>query len=605
MVNTFINPVIGTASQLGVSFFEETEAIELQPGFSESDIETVIRAVYRQVLGNIHLMESERLTIAESQLKGGEITVREFVRQVAKSELYSSRFFFNCPRYRAIELNFKHLLGRAPESYEEMQYHSQLLDEGGFEAEIDSYLDSDEYELAFGENVVPYYQGYKTQTGKNVIGFTHLFQILRGSCSSDRSSFAGIGSRLKKYILSNTPSAMIPLSSPPPYQPASQPLTDVNKLLSKVLGIKSQPVSTFKQADSSFINVLEQEQLALQRQYQSFEDTSPIELIAGRSEEEIETVIRAVYRQVLGNAYVMESERLRVPESQIKLGEISVREFVRQVAKSELYRSRFFENCPRYRSIELNFKHLLGRAPHDYSETFYHSQVLDQGGFEAEIDSYIDSDEYQDAFGENVVPFNRGYKTQTGKKLLGFTNMFKLLPSLSTSDKSGLSGNQPRLTEPLIYNNPGGKAPVTDIDKLLAEVFKPKPIEQPTVAKQLYTKAYQELQRECEEQENTIKTLKQQLAELQPFATIGVRELNKWQSKSSATNGESQLPPSLLTQSSTTQTFTPTDTYQDLQRRSEQQKQDITALREKIADLRRFATIGEARLNKWRTRTFS
>ena len=79
-----------------------------------------------------------------------------------------------------------------------------------------------------------------------------------------------------------------------------------------------------------------------------FEDTPSLELIPGRSEEEVESIIQAVYRQVLGNAYVIESERATIPESQFKRGELSVSEFVRQVAKSELYRSRFFDNCPRY-----------------------------------------------------------------------------------------------------------------------------------------------------------------------------------------------------------------------------------------------------------------
>ncbi|WP_228058218.1 phycobilisome rod-core linker polypeptide [Nostoc sp. LEGE 12447] len=59
-------------------------------------------------------MENERLTVPESQFKRSEISIRKFLRLVAKSELYTSRFFSNCPRYRAIELNFRHLLGRAP-----------------------------------------------------------------------------------------------------------------------------------------------------------------------------------------------------------------------------------------------------------------------------------------------------------------------------------------------------------------------------------------------------------------------------------------------------------------------------------------------------------
>jgi len=155
--------VFGPASRLGVSLFEETPRLELIPGRSQEEVETIINAVYRQVLGNAYVMESERATIPESQFKSGEFSVREFVRALAKSDAYRSRFFDTCPRYRFIELNFKHLLGRAPDGLEEMRGHSTILDTEGFEAEIDSYLDSDEYQNAYGENIVPYYRGYKTQ----------------------------------------------------------------------------------------------------------------------------------------------------------------------------------------------------------------------------------------------------------------------------------------------------------------------------------------------------------------------------------------------------------------------------------------------------------
>lgn len=61
-----------------------SDPIELRPNATEDDLQVVIRAVYRQVLGNVHLMETQRLTSAESLLRNGDITVREFVRQVAK-----------------------------------------------------------------------------------------------------------------------------------------------------------------------------------------------------------------------------------------------------------------------------------------------------------------------------------------------------------------------------------------------------------------------------------------------------------------------------------------------------------------------------------------
>lgn len=176
-----------------------------------------------------------------------------------------------------------------------------------------------------------------------------------------------------------------------------------------------------------------------------------IELHSNDSPEEVEVVIRAVYRQVLGNSYIMESERLVVPESQLKRGEISVREFVRLVAKSDFYRWRFVDNCYRYRTIELNFKHLLGRAPNDYSEMVCHSQVLDERGFEADIDSYIDSDEYQENFGENIVPYHRGFTTQVGQKNVGFSRMFQLFRGYSSSDRAQKQ-NQGRLTREITQN---------------------------------------------------------------------------------------------------------------------------------------------------------
>ena len=67
-----------------------------------------------------------------------------------------------------------------------------------------------------------------------------------------------------------------------------------------------------------------------------FEETPPLERFSGASSEDLDIIIRAVYRQVLGNSYVMESERLSIPESKFKLGKLSVCEFVRTLAQSDL-----------------------------------------------------------------------------------------------------------------------------------------------------------------------------------------------------------------------------------------------------------------------------
>jgi phycoerythrin-associated linker protein len=309
--------------------------------------------------------------------------------------------------------------------------------------------------------------------------------------------------------------------------------------------------------------------------YQPFKDTAPVELRAGYSDADVEVTIRAVYRQVFGNAHVMESERAIVAESQFKRGEISVRDFVRQLAKSELYRARFCDNCYRYRSIELNFKHLLGRAPDSFDEMRYHSMVLDREGFEADIDTYLDSDEYQNAFGENIVPYYRGYQTQPGQSMLEFTNMFQLLRSASSSDKDLTTNNQPLLTRALIQNVPYGQLKASNASDILAGLFNFNYSSSTTPSLSSGAPVFQQ---QVREQSQTITTLQKQLADLSPFAAIGSAYLSDWQS---------------------------TDPDASIISQRDAQANQIAKLKEQIADARRYATIGEARLNKWRSRTFN
>ncbi len=552
----------------------DNQPVELiTSGFGEN-LDLVIKAAYKQVFGNVHLMEIQRLTEAESQLCDGSINVGEFVGKLAKSELYRELFFNNCSNLRAIELNFKHLLGRAPANSQEISEHITILAEGGFDAEIDSYIYSNEYTENFGFNIVPYFRGFSTQQGNNIAGYTHSYELLRGSSSSDINNN---GSKLQSSLLANNPSTITPLScffeevepkeEPPAIKPDFLPkYVPLYEPLAKPVGPKA---------------------ITWQTQYNVLANASAVEFIPGSSAQDAEIVIKALYKQVLGNAYVMESERFPVAESQLKQGNISVREFVRMLAKSELYKSRFIDNCPRYRAHELNFKHLLGRAPDSYQETIYHSNILDTQGYEADIDSYLDSDEYQNAFGENIVPYYRGYKTQTGKNLLGYTNMFKMLPSMSTSDKAGMSGNSPRLAPALIYKNSGGSLPVPDINQLIRDALKPKAVSADDSA------AISQLKQECEEQSKEIDRLTAQLKEME--AISGFAYTSSWKpavssSVSITTNtpGVCIIPGSL----------------QEWQNRSQDLKDQIAAIQGKISERRSLNAIAESRLNKWRTRFF-
>ena len=196
---------------LGVKSFNKIQiggrAIELWPTSSPDEIAAVIRAVYRQVLGNPHVMESERLVNAESQLCDGSLSVREFVRIVAKSQFYRDRYFETCAPYRFVELNFKHLLGRAPQDQAEISIHIRTCIEQGYDAEIDSYIDSPEYQEKFGENTVPYYQGASSQIGSKQVAYNRTLSLLRGAAEIDSATK---NSRLVEEVATNNGTKITP-----------------------------------------------------------------------------------------------------------------------------------------------------------------------------------------------------------------------------------------------------------------------------------------------------------------------------------------------------------------------------------------------------------
>jgi len=208
------------APYLGIERFANDRNKENWSNASGQDKSVIIRAVYRQVLGHQYVMDSERLDGAESLFRNGYLSVRELVRTVAKSGLYRARFFENCNPYHFIELNFKHLLGRAPQNKAEMLHHFTILQEQGYDAEIDSYIDSAEYQQRFGEEVVPYLHGWDYSTGQQGRQFSWLMQLARGAAASVKGDSAGTNFRLGPALHQNR---AVPVVSPAAGASAVQP----------------------------------------------------------------------------------------------------------------------------------------------------------------------------------------------------------------------------------------------------------------------------------------------------------------------------------------------------------------------------------------------
>jgi phycoerythrin-associated linker protein len=139
----------------------------------------VIKRIYRQVFGNRHLMELDVNTSLEALFINGDLTVQGFVTALAQSETYKKLFLETNSPYKFVELNFKHLLGRAPHGQSEIMEHVKILSDEGYEIEIASYTYSAEYLTAFGIDQVPYSRGSNTMQGGSTINYarTNAFEV--------------------------------------------------------------------------------------------------------------------------------------------------------------------------------------------------------------------------------------------------------------------------------------------------------------------------------------------------------------------------------------------------------------------------------------------
>ena len=163
--------------------------------------------------------------------------------------------------------------------------------------------------------------------------------------------------------------------------------------------------------------------------------TSP----ANQDRSQAAEVLRAAYRQVFGNRYLMELDVQPSIEALFMNGDLTVQGLVTALAQSETYRRLYLETNSPYRFVELNFKHLLGRPPRDQAEVSEHVRRLADEGFEAEIASYTYSDEYLNNFGSDSVPFARTATSVVGESTVAYQRTQALDPGYAGFDANGAS----------------------------------------------------------------------------------------------------------------------------------------------------------------------
>ena len=138
------------------------------------------------------------------------------------------------------------------------------------------------------------------------------------------------------------------------------------------------------------------------------EDTPRIyRLEDSESDGEIQELIWAAYRQIFSEHQTLQFNRQVQLESQLKNRAITVRDFIRGLAKSEVFRRLVVDTNTNYRLVEVCLKRLLGRAPYNKDEEIAWSIKVATLGWGSFVDALVDSDEYQQNFGDTTVPYQR------------------------------------------------------------------------------------------------------------------------------------------------------------------------------------------------------
>jgi phycobilisome rod-core linker protein len=155
------------------------------------------------------------------------------------------------------------------------------------------------------------------------------------------------------------------------------------------------PLSTQNQRVESFEILSNEEQSKI---YTT--DTLP-------SSSEMDELIWSAYRQIFSEHQILKFTRQKFLESQLRFNQIKVREFIRGLAISDSFRKLNYDVNNNYRFVELCVQRILGRDVYNEKEKIAWSIVICNKGIVGFIDCLINSQEYLENFGDNIVPYQR------------------------------------------------------------------------------------------------------------------------------------------------------------------------------------------------------
>nr|YP_010196988.1 phycobilisome linker polypeptide [Crassiphycus corneus]UAD84792.1 phycobilisome linker polypeptide [Crassiphycus corneus] len=377
----------------------------MKTSLSSEEKNAVIKACYRQIfqrdISRAYGLDFKDL---ESQVKNGALSIKEFVRCLGKSYIYRKQFVQPFVNSRVVELAFRHFLGRGISSLEEFQKYFAILSSRGLDGLIDNMINSTEYADYFGEETVPYLRslGEEAQEARNWGAQIDLLQYSTAFRKIPQfvTLFSDYKSNLPDqhpYGLSNDPLLIqfgaIFAKNRVNLRKKSSPFgKDTRRILPRSgPGIYSQISSP-----------------NLRSKFSGSLGPKIFQLNPAPLDDNTKQVIKAVYLRVFGR-FIYQAEQIVIKkfEDLFQDRQISVREFISELIKSSVFRSLYWDNLYICKAIEYIHNRLIGRPTYGRQEINKYFDIAYKQGYYKMIDALMNSLEYIETFGDNVVPYER------------------------------------------------------------------------------------------------------------------------------------------------------------------------------------------------------
>nr|QUE28032.1 ApcE [Sahlingia subintegra] len=387
----------------------------MKTGLSAIEKNNTVQAAYRQVFErDITKAYGILFSDLESQLKNGQISTKEFIRAIGKSEVYRKQFYEPFVNSRVVELAFKHFLGRGPSSLEEFQKYFGILSTQGLSGLIDNLINGKEYTDYFGEETVPYFRdlGEDPQECRNwgvqinLLNYSAPFRKVPQFITL----FSDYTQKLPDqhpYGRGNDPlaiqfGAIFPNDT---VNPKSRPAffgKDTRRIL-----VRRGP-GIFNQMSNPGARSL------------SLKELGPKIFKLDKETNNRDAIVNACYLRVFGRAlYEAEKDLFTKFEKQLQDDAISVKDFIKILAKSPTYRKLYWDNLYVCKGIEHLHNRLLGRPTYGRQEIDKYFDISYKETYADVVDAIIDSPEYEQCFGNTGVPYER-YITPSGLAMRNF-----------------------------------------------------------------------------------------------------------------------------------------------------------------------------------------